>query len=74
MIEIYLAAKDRDSEAALSKSVESLGGRLDFREAGDTIESSRCLTFEFGSWGEAETAANVARGMGHHVEGPSSYG
>jgi hypothetical protein len=76
MFEVYYKPpQDPRREAALTKQVAHLGGRLSFREDPDEQGiGTVCLTYEFDDLGLAEVAADSLRQQGEHVEGPVDYG
>ena len=76
MFEVYYKwPQDPRREAALTKQVAHLGGRLSFREVPDEQEiGAVCLTYEFDDLDLAEVAADSLRQQGEHVEGPVDYG
>lgn len=75
MFEVYYRSPaDERREQDLTRAIEALGGRLDFREDPDRPGGPIVLTYEFDDWGRAEAAAHDLRGRGEHVEGPQQYG
>jgi hypothetical protein len=58
-------------EEALTKRVQTLGGRLDFRE--EPVGAGVCITYEFDDVQKADHAAGLLREQGEHVEGPYQY-
>ncbi len=76
MFEVYYRPPaDPRKEVALTTRVSSYGGHLSYREAPENGGGgSVCLTYEFDDRGQAETAAQVLREQGEHVEGPVAYG
>jgi hypothetical protein len=76
MFEVYYKPPaDPMKEAALTKRVTSLGGRLDYREdAQEHGLGGVCLTYEFDDFEMAAKAVDELRQVGEHVEGPVDYG
>ena len=73
MFEVYYKSPvDPAKEAAVTKRVADLGGRLDYREDG-TEHSGVCLTYEFDDREKATQAVELLRQLGEHVEGPMDY-
>jgi hypothetical protein len=70
----YKAPADTSFENGIAKTVESLRGRLDFREPAEWLGGPIVLTFEFDDWVSAEQAVSTLRAQGIHVEGPQDYG
>ena len=69
----YQPPKNPEREAQLMERVKPWGGQLTFRED-ERPASGICLTFEFGTWQEAERAAQTLRAQGEFLEGPMEYG
>jgi hypothetical protein len=75
MFEVYYRPPaDERREEDLTRAVEALGGRLDFRETADRPGGPIVLTYEFAERDRAEAAARALRARGEHVEGPQDYG
>jgi hypothetical protein len=76
MFEVYYRPpEDLRKEEALTARVSGLGGRLSYREIPEReTHGGICLTYEFDKREWAETAAQVLREQGEHVEGPVDYG
>jgi hypothetical protein len=74
MFELYYRGpEDPARESRLIADVAAAGGRLDFREPAGVEGGSICLTFEFESRTQAESAAATLRGRGEYVEGVYDY-
>jgi hypothetical protein len=71
---LYKSPPDSRREAAISKRVGELGGRLTYREEPNAGGGPVSLTFEFAGFPEAQEAASRLRSQGEHVEGPMDYG
>jgi hypothetical protein len=71
----YRPPADAPREAALTRQIAALGGRLDFREEpnGQAL-GGVCLTYEFDDLESARVAAQKLREQGEYVEGPVDYG
>jgi hypothetical protein len=70
----YRSPEDPAREARVTAVVTAAGGRLDFREPASEQGGPICLTFEFAHRKQAESAAELLRKSGEHVEGVSDYG
>lgn len=74
MFEVYYRSPANEPrERELAALVETLGGRLDYREPADRPNGPIILTYEFADRSRAEEAAQLLRARGEHVEGPQDY-
>ena len=74
MFEVYyLPPLDPMREARILSVVQGFGGWLDCREGEGGESRNICLTYEFGSAEQAESAAEHLPSLGEYVEGPSQY-
>ncbi len=72
---VYKPPADPAKETALTRTVATLGGRLDYREEPPAPgHGGICLTFEFDDLAAAQHAAARLREQGEHIEGPMDYG
>ena len=72
MFEVYYKPPaDEVKEKTLTKRVQTLGGRFDFRE--EPATGGICLTYEFDDLAAAEKAAALLREQGEYIEGPADY-
>jgi len=75
MFEVYyLLPANAEHEAMLEAKVVEFDGRLEYRE--ENVSSSRnnvCLTFEFDTLEQAQSAADELRKRAY-IEGPYPYG
>jgi hypothetical protein len=74
MIEVYYRAPaDEGRERTLARTIQTYGGRLDYREPANRADGSIILTYEFDDRTRAEEAVRALREGGEHVEGPQDY-
>lgn len=73
MIEVYLGEPLDVQRTAAIRLIRKVGGELTCEEAGEPGRSGACLTIEFATEREAESAGDALRAHGLHVEGPCSY-
>lgn len=75
MFEVYyLAPTEPSREARIMEVVAARHGRLDYKEAPELDGNHNvCLTYEFDSLRDAETAMRELRSQGERVEGPQRY-
>ena len=62
-----------EKERAFYGIVQQFGGKLQFREESRNLNTV-VLTCEFETLPEAESATEMIRALGEHVEGPMDYG
>lgn len=76
MLEVlYAKPADKARESMISQLAAAFNGRLSSREIPSAVDVSKavCLTYEFPTRTDAESAAKVLRRTGEHVEGPCDY-
>jgi hypothetical protein len=74
MFELYYPSpEDKARETRIISGVVAAGGRLDYREVADREGQPVCLTFEFQTCEQAESAATALRERGEHVESVCEY-
>lgn len=74
MFEVYYRSPaDACRERDLATFIETLGGRLDYREPAEQADGPIVLTYEFPDRLRAAEAVGMLRARGEHVEGPQDY-
>lgn len=76
MFEVYYRSpSDSAREERITHEAKCLGGKLSYREEGDTEgdSSAICLTYEFPDRAMAEEAADKLRQLGEYVENLQEY-
>jgi hypothetical protein len=69
----YRSPEDKARETRIISDVVAAGGRLNYREVTDGDGQPICLTFEFQTREQAESAATALRERGEHVESVCDY-